>query len=176
VSSSAATFVEVTDDHALTVDPAPEVDASAVVAYRDEDLLRVENGAGNPALAVDKSRDLHLSGNIEAGGNVVAQGDVQAPRFFGAVDTIVCQKHGVFAGNTGSQSAYFTAEDCGGQLPDEKYTGVGMSVGACGGITNWSVLQPGSGSNPGVNVWLPGGCSTDRAGYSVSVLYIRTKP
>lgn len=82
--------------------------------------------------------------------------------------TIFCSQGGSKSGRGGGYSINFTANDCGGTLPDSNYIGAAVTIQICGGLVEWSVFQP---PTPGVYVYANGPCG----GYRFSAIYVKVK-
>ena len=52
----------------------------------------------------------------------------------------------------------FTADNCGGTLPDAHYVGVFAATEVCGADESWVIVQPKAGRVPGVWFWTVGNC------------------
>ena len=67
-----------------------------------------------------------------------------------SVGVIRCNKSENLHGQTLTTKRFiFTAQDCGGTLPDGSYVGTATRIYVCGGMDNFEILQP---PNPGVEV------------------------
>lgn len=82
--------------------------------------------------------------------------------------TILCKQTGRRTGGSDGYTFDFTADDCGGKLPDSNYVGTGVIFDICNGFITWRVNQA---PNPGVSIYSPGPCGH----YEFQVLYIKVK-
>jgi len=67
----------------------------------------------------------------------------------------------------------FTAEQCGGKLPDDSFYGMLSKMDACGKNESWIVHQARSDATPQVSFWYLGGCTQANAPSNIKALFIK---
>ena len=86
------------------------------------------------------------------------------------IDTIFCSQHGSCRGQSGWTTKTFSADNCGGILPDETYIGVLKKLYSCYGPASHNVLNANELGGPGVYWYQDNTCCTS---YQIEALYIK---
>ncbi|GMV40973.1 MAG: hypothetical protein AMXMBFR64_26890 [Myxococcales bacterium] len=91
-------------------------------------------------------------------------------------DLITCRfQSSTYMAINGSNTISFTAQQCGGTLPDSTYRGVFAKTVQCGRDEDWTILQPGDAGGPGVTYWLASACAASTYATDIEVVFIKAQ-